>query len=130
MRYLLILCSLVYLSSLDAQLDSTAVNNPHTIHLLAKYTDVGTVLRWGYGEPETWYGNFREGVVLERRRVSPDPTEYQPIDIVKLLPAQELLDLAVAEQDDRVSVIHSMGYLEWENSLFEDGDDDIADKRD
>lgn len=130
MRYTLIICCLSFLNSLNGQIDSVAVDAPATIHLLAKYTDEGTVLRWGYGESETWYRNFREGVVLERRRVSPDPTEFQPIDIVKLLPAEELLDIAAAEQDELVSVVHSVSYEEWENSLFDGNSDDIADKQD
>ena len=120
---LMLLASVVF-----AQVDTAA--SEHSLHLLAKYGPEGTVLRWGYGEAETWYANFREGVVLERRRVTPNPTEYQAIAMPKLLPEEELLALAAREQDEMVSVIHSMAYLEWENSLYAEGDDDILDKQD
>lgn len=123
----LALSSVSYGQSDSLDLDTAVVA---TIHLLAKYTAEGTQLRWGYGEADTWYANFREGVVLDRRRVSPDPTEYQAVGIVKLLPYEELTDLSVAKRDEMISVVQSMGYDEWENSLYEPGEDDIMDKRD
>lgn len=132
MRNLLILISLVLISALSAQSDSLGLdtNAVASIHLLAKYSQDGTHLRWGYGEAATWYANFREGVVLERRRVSPGATEYQAIDIVKLLSNEELTNLSTAEQDPMVSLVQSMAYDDWENSLYKQGDDDIMDKQD
>lgn len=132
MRKYIIIIVLALSGTLNAQSDSLDLDTAAiaTIHLLAKYTPEGTRLRWGYGEAETWYANFREGVILERRRVSPGPTEFQAIGIVKLLPYEELTDLSTARRDEMVSVVQSMGYDEWENSLYEPGEDDIMDKRD
>lgn len=123
---LLILCGLPFL--LFAQADGTR-QNP-SLHLVAKYTDAGTQLRWGYGDANTWYANFREGVTVYRRRVSPEPTAFQAIDIVKLVPDEELEALAANDESGMLGALHGVAYQEWENSIYQGEGDDFGVKRD
>ncbi|MEM9258081.1 MAG: hypothetical protein AAGA62_00460 [Bacteroidota bacterium] len=124
---LLVIMFLTSFAQLTAQSDSAAVKA--TLHAIAKYTETGTHLRWGYGDADGWYENFREGILVERRRVSPNPTAYQAIHIAQILPETELEALATQTGDQMVSLVLSMAYQNWEDSQYDGNDEDFMDKR-
>lgn len=127
MRYLLFI--LFFLPGwLAGQTDP--VRTAPSLHLVAKYTAGGTHLRWGYGDVNSWYANFRQGVTVYRRRVSPNPTEFQAIDIVGLLPDAELEQLAANDDSGMLGALHGVAYQDWENSIYQGEGDDFGLKRD
>ncbi len=110
----------------------TAQSEPRTpsIHIVGKYTPDGTVLRWGYGDVDTWLANYREGVILERRQVQPDPGSYAEIARLQLLDSVSLEMQAAATGSDMLGTLHATAYQDWENSRYTGEGDDFMAKRD
>lgn len=126
MRFITLVLFTFFSIALRAQAEPAAAR----IFLVGKYSTEGTILRWGYGNVETWMDNFREGVVLYRRQVAPNPAPYEEIGRAQLMADGELEALAASTDNGMLSTLHAMAYQDWENSTYQGEGDDFMTKRD